>query len=88
MGNMASFVVIPEGGIVHCFKNKTNKTAHLLCTVVPSGLEEMFIEIGKPVADAEFLPLPSLDWEAQKKMQAIAEKYGQKVYPPDYLEKA
>lgn len=48
----------------------------------------MFIEIGKPVADGEFLPPPPMDAEAQKKMQAIAEKYGQKVYPPDYLEKA
>ena len=82
-----SFVVIPKGGIVHSFKNKTDKTVHLLCTVVPSGLEEMFMEIGMPVAEREFLPPPPMDAEAQKKMEAIAEKYGQKVYPPDYLQK-
>ncbi len=80
-----SFVNIPEGGIVHCFKNKTSKPAHLLCVVVPSGMEEMFLEIGKPVAAGTFLPPPPMDPESLKKMQAIAEKHGQKVYPPDYL---
>jgi quercetin dioxygenase-like cupin family protein len=80
-----SFVTIPKGGIIHCFKNKTDKTVHLLCTVIPSGLEEMFIEMGKAVPFGEFLPPPQMDPEMQKKMQAIAEKHGSKVYPPDYL---
>jgi quercetin dioxygenase-like cupin family protein len=81
-----SYVVIPKGGIVHCFKNKNSQTAHLLCTVVPSGLEEMFLEIGKPVELGEFLPPPPMDPESIKKLIAIAEKYGQKVFPPDYLD--
>jgi quercetin dioxygenase-like cupin family protein len=81
-----SYVVIPKGGIVHYFKNKTDKTAHLLCTVVPSGLEEMFTEIGKPVAHGTFLPPPSMDPETLNKLIQIAEKHGQKVYPVDYLE--
>ncbi len=80
-----SFVVIPKGGIVHGFKNKTDKTAHLICVVVPSGLEEMFIEIGKTVSPGTFLPPPTMNPEEEKKMQAIAEKHGQKVYPPDFL---
>ncbi|MDB5136328.1 MAG: cupin protein [Mucilaginibacter sp.] len=80
-----SYVVIPKGGIVHCFKNKNSKTAHLLCTVVPSGLEEMFLEIGKPVDLGEFLPPPPMDPESIKQLIAIAGKYGQKVFPPDYL---
>ena len=80
-----AYVVIPKGGIVHCFKNKSDKLAHLLCTVIPSGLEEMFLEIGKPVAAGEFLPPPPMDPESIKKLIAIAEKHGQKVYPPDYL---
>lgn len=41
-----AFVLIPEGGVVHCFKNKSDRIAHILCTVAPSGLEEFFIEIG------------------------------------------
>ncbi len=80
-----SFVEIPKGGIVHCFKNKSNETAHLLCVVVPSGLEEFFLEIGQPVLPDAFLPAPQLDEEKIKKLKAIAEKYGQKIFPPDYL---
>lgn len=80
-----SFVNVPKGGIVHSFKNKTDQTAHLLCVVVPSGLEEMFIEIGKPVTLGSFLPLPPMDPEGMKKMQQLAEKHGQKVFPSDYL---
>lgn len=82
-----AYVVIPKGGIVHQFKNKTDNLAHLLCVVVPAGLEEMFIEIGKPVAEGEFLPPPPMDPEGIKQLIAIAEKYGQKVFPPDYLDK-
>ena len=80
-----SFVDIPMGGIVHSFKNKSNETAHLLCFVVPSGLEEFFLEIGKPVSPGAFLPPPHLDNEGKKNLQEIANKYGQKIYPPDYL---
>ncbi|HTI07681.1 MAG TPA: cupin domain-containing protein [Puia sp.] len=80
-----AFVHIPKGGIVHCFKNKTDQTAHLLCIVVPSGLEEFFMEIGRPVAIGAFLAPPLMDEEAMKKILPIVEKYGQKLFPPDYL---
>ena len=80
-----SYVVIPKGGIVHCFKNKSDKMAHLLCTVIPAGLEDLFLEIGMPVKYDEFLPPPPLDPENVGKLIAIAEKHGQKVFPPDYL---
>jgi quercetin dioxygenase-like cupin family protein len=80
-----SYVVIPKGGIVHCFKNKSGTLAHLLCTVVPSGLEEFFIAIGKPVSAGMFLPPPPLDPESIGKLIKIAEQFGQKVYPPDFL---
>ncbi len=82
-----SFVVIPEGGVVHYFKNVSDKLAHLLCTVVPAGLEEFFEEIGEPVAAGEFLPPPPMDAEAVKKLQAIAQKHGQVVYPPNFLDR-
>jgi quercetin dioxygenase-like cupin family protein len=81
-----AFVSIPIGGMVHCFKNESDAMAHILCTVVPSGLEEFFEEVGKPVAAGEFLPPPDLDEEAIKKLVAIAEKYDQKLFPPDYLD--
>ncbi|MEO6286926.1 MAG: cupin domain-containing protein [Dyadobacter sp.] len=71
-----SYAAIPKGGVVHCFKNKTDQVARLLCTVVPAGLEAFFIEIAQATE-----PAPDM-----KKMNAIAEKYGQKLYPPDYLD--
>lgn len=79
------FVRIPLGGVAHDFKNLSDTTAHLLCILVPSGLEKFFQEIGKPVPFGEFLPPPPMEPEDRKKIEAIAEKYGQKVYPPDYL---
>ncbi|WP_299285554.1 cupin domain-containing protein [uncultured Mucilaginibacter sp.] len=86
LATAGSFVVIPKGGIVHDFKNHTDKTARLLCVVVPSGMEEFFLAISKPVAFGTFLP-PVTDPESMKKMKAIGEKYGQQMYPPDYLDK-
>lgn len=80
-----AFVLIPEGGVVHYFKNVSDKMAKLLCTVVPAGLEEFFQEIGKPVAAGEFLPPPPMDPEAIQKIQKIAQSYGQVLYPPDFL---
>jgi quercetin dioxygenase-like cupin family protein len=80
-----SFVNIPLGGMVHCFKNKSDKMAHLLCTVLPAGMENMFLEIGTPVEAGKFIPPQQPDAAMLEKMKSIAEKYGQKLYPPDYL---
>ena len=80
-----SFVNIPKGGEVHGFKNISNNMAHLLCTVIPAGLDEFFKEIGTPTTPGVFLPPPTLNPETLAKLQALAEKHGQKVYPPDYL---
>lgn len=80
-----SFVNIPLGGAVHCFKNTTGTNAHLLCTVIPSGLEVFFKEIGKPVEANTFLPPSIPDKQEQEKLKTIAEKYDQQLYPPDYF---
>ncbi len=81
-----AYVVIPMGGVIHSFKNKTDNLANLLCTVVPSGLEEMFLAVGKPVQPGEFLPPPPPpDAAAMEKITALAAQYGQKLYPLNYL---
>lgn len=80
-----AYIVIPKGGMVHGFKNKTSQLLKLLCVVVPSGLEEMFLELGEPVAEGEFLPPPVMDDAMKQKVQALFEKYGQQMYPPDYF---
>jgi quercetin dioxygenase-like cupin family protein len=88
IASKGSFVNIPKGGVIHSFKNKTDQIAHLLCVVIPAGLEVFFEEIGQPVAYGKFLPAPPMTPESGKQLQAIAEKYGQKVYPANRLETA
>jgi hypothetical protein len=60
--------------------------AQLLCVVVPAGLEEFFEEIGQPVAAGKFLPPPAMNPESIENIQAIAQKHGQIVYPPNFLD--
>lgn len=81
-----SYVNIPFYGPVHKFINKTDKNAHILCLLTPAGMEKMFEEIGKPVAPGTFLPRPKMTLEEQKQVQSIAERHGQTLYPPDYLD--
>jgi glyoxylate utilization-related uncharacterized protein len=81
-----SYVNIPFNGPVHKFTNKTDKIAHILCLITPAGMEKMFEDVGKPVAAGTFLPPPQMTPKELKQVQSIAEKYGQKLYPPDYLD--
>jgi len=75
-----ALVNIPLGGAVHCFKNTSSQPARLLCTVVPAGLDDFFKEISKLAA-----PGAAPTEEQKARLTAIAEKYGQELYPPDYL---
>jgi quercetin dioxygenase-like cupin family protein len=78
---------IPLNGPVHMFKNKSGNMARLICTVMPAGMEAMFAEVGQPVANGEFLPAPPPPTPEQlEKLKAVLDKYGQKMYPPNYLD--
>lgn len=80
-----SYVNIPFNGPVHKFTNEIDKIAHILCLTTPAGMEKMFKEIGKPVEADTLLPIPQMTHEELKRLQSIAEKYGQELYPPDYF---
>lgn len=82
-----AFVDIPKGGAIHSFQNESTTVAHLLCLVAPAGTEQLFAEGGQPVAAGTFLPKPAMGPEDLKRMRAIAKKYEQEVFPPDYLTK-
>jgi quercetin dioxygenase-like cupin family protein len=83
-----TFINIPFGGAIHNFKNETNEMAHLLCIVSPAGMDDMFKEIGKPIAPGVAIPPPTLPTpELLVQMKSIAEKYGQEFFPPDYFKK-
>jgi len=82
-----TYINIPANGPVHMFKNKSGSAARLLCTVMPSGMEEMFEQIGQPVANGEFLPLPPPPSPKQMEdLKKVFEKYGQVMHPLDYFD--
>jgi len=83
LGRKGAIVTIPNDGPVHSFKNVSGSMARLLCIVAPSGLDDFFREIGKPLVSGK-IPVPPTDAEKQK-MSETADKYGQKLYPPDYF---
>lgn len=88
MARAGDFVHIPKNGMVHCFKNKSADTARMICTVIPAGLDSFFKELGTPVKAGEFLKQTPPTEEQLKNIKAVAERYGQEIFPPDYLDKA
>ena len=86
MVTTGDFVEIPMGGAIHCFKNISKNNAHVICTVFPAGLELFFKEIGIPVKKGEFLSQEENNAELQKKIELISKKYGQKIYPENFLD--
>ena len=86
IASKGSYVNIPFNGPVHKFTNGTDKVAHIVCITTPAGMEKMFLELGKPVAAGTLLPIPQMTLEKLKRLQSIAEKYEQKLYPPDYFD--
>ncbi|MDI1255962.1 MAG: cupin domain-containing protein [Flavobacterium sp.] len=77
-----AFISIPLNGPIHCFKNTSNENARLLCTVVPSGLEEFFTKVAAVTANLSGPP----DDNIKQKLSSLSEKYGQTIYPPDFLD--
>jgi quercetin dioxygenase-like cupin family protein len=79
-----AIITIPLNGPIHSFKNISDKPARLLCMVSPAGLDDFFREAGKP-ATGDAKPQPLTEEEKQS-LRLLADKYGQKLYPPDYFE--
>ena len=61
-------------GVVHAFKNETDRQARMLISVAPAGLEQMFIEVGQPVAEGDETVAPPR--EEIEKFLAAAPRYG------------
>ena len=78
-----SFISIPKGGMVHGFKNLTANSAKLLCTVIPAGLDDFFVEVS---AFMEGNKTPLSEIEIRNNINVISEKYGQKLYGAEYLD--
>jgi len=69
-------------GTLHSFKNEGNKPARMLISVAPAGLEQMFLEVGVPLAEGATTALPPTKDEIEK-LLAIAPKYGIEIRLPN-----
>src|SRR3984893_13614855 len=62
-------------GTPHSFKNESNRSAKMLISVAPAGLEQMFFEFGVPLAEGATT-------EEIEKLLAVAPRYGIEIMPP------
>jgi quercetin dioxygenase-like cupin family protein len=74
------FVNMPVG-LPHSFKNESSRPARMMIMVAPAGLEDMFFEVGVPLADGSKTALPPTQEEIAKLLK-IAPKYGIEILLP------
>lgn len=70
-------------GVPHSFKNETNQPARMLITVAPAGIEQMFFDVGVPLADGSTTALPPTQEEIVKLLK-IAPDYGIEILLPSH----
>ncbi len=75
-----TFANMPVGSL-HSFKNETNKTARMILSVAPAGLEQMFFEVGVPLEEGSTEALPPTKQEIEK-LLAVAPNYGIEIKLP------
>ena len=68
-------------GTPHSFKNESNRPAKMLISVAPAGLEQMFFEVGVPVAQGATIASPPTKEEIEKLLE-IAPRYGIEIRLP------
>ncbi len=86
LAKQGDLIHIPLEGPVHCFQNISTENARLLCIVVPSGLDAFFREVGRKIPAGTLPEVMPPSPEQQVRINQTAEKYGQKLYPKDYLD--
>jgi quercetin dioxygenase-like cupin family protein len=74
------FVNMPIG-CEHAFKNASDHPARMLIEVVPAGLEQMFFEVGQPVAPGATSAPPPTPEEIET-LVAAAVRYGVEIRLP------
>lgn len=77
-----TFLNMPAGSL-HRFKNESEKTARLLISVAPAGLEQMFFEVGQPLDDDAVSASPPNQLDIEKLLEA-APRYGVKIKVPQH----
>jgi quercetin dioxygenase-like cupin family protein len=69
-----TFLNMPVGSL-HCFKNESQRTARMLISVAPAGLEKMFLEVGTPLSEGDLVAPPPSHADIEK-LLAAAPRYG------------
>jgi quercetin dioxygenase-like cupin family protein len=75
-----TFVNMPVG-TPHSFKNESDRTARMLISVAPAGLERMFFEVGVPLAEGATTALPPTTDEIER-LLSVAPQYGIEIRLP------
>lgn len=70
-------------GTPHSFKNESDQPAKMLISVAPAGLEQMFFEVGVPLAEGATTALPPTKDEIEK-LLTVAPKYGIEIRVPGH----
>ena len=70
-------------GTPHSFKNESNRPVKMLISVAPAGLEQMFFEVGVPVAQGATIASPPAKEEIEKLLE-IAPRYGIEIRLPEH----
>lgn len=70
-------------GTPHSFKNESDKPAKMLISIAPAGLEQMFFEVGVPLAEGATTALPPTKEEIEK-LLAVAPRYGVEIRLPEH----
>ena len=68
-------------GTPHSFKNDTDRSAKMLISVAPAGLEKMFFEIGVPLSEGSTTAPPPTKEEIEK-LLAVTPRYGIEIRLP------
>ena len=75
-----TFVNMPPG-VPHAFRNNSDRVARMIISVVPAGLEQMFFEVGTPLAEGATDVAPPTKEEIDRLVGAAA-RYGIEILPP------
>ena len=68
-------------GTPHAFRNESQRPARMIITVAPAGLEQMFFEVGVPLAEGDTQALPPTKQEIER-LVAMAPAYGVEILAP------
>lgn len=82
VASAGTFVNMPIG-TPHSFKNESQQPARMLISVVPGGLEQMFFEVGVPLAAGVTSALPPSNEEIERLLSA-APRYGIEIRLPGH----